>query len=144
MIRHVAGIAEIVEDLDEAVAFYRNVLGLEVEARNDRYALVAVTGVLHFGLWSRAAAAEATFGDPAAVDRVPLGFTVGLEVDSVKDASEGLVSNGGAEPAQSPKQEPWGQSTSRFFSPSGALCEFSETPNARVIAQDLRLDADAE
>ncbi len=143
MIRHVAGIAEIVEDLDQAVAFYRDVLGLEVETRNERYALVAVPGVPHFGLWSRAAAAEATFGDPAAIDRVPLGFTLGLEVDSVKGASDDLVSRG-ANLSQPPKEEPWGQITSRFLSPSGALCEFSETPNARMIAQDLRLDTDAE
>lgn len=143
MIRHVAGIAEIVEDLDQAVAFYRNVLGLEVEARNDRYALVSIPGVIHFGLWSRSAAAEATFGDPAAAGKIPLGFTLGLEVDAVKDASQNVVSKG-ARLAQSPKKEPWGQSTSRFFSPSGALCEFSETPNARVIAQDLRLESEAE
>ena len=143
MIRHVAGIAEIVEDLDQAVAFYRNVLGLEVEARNDRYAVVSIPGVIHFGLWSRSAAAEATFGDAAAADRVPIGFTLGLEVDSVENASEVLVSKG-AKLAQSPKKEPWGQSTSRFFSPSGALYEFSETPNARVIAQELRLESESE
>lgn len=143
MIRHVAGIAEIVENIDEAVTFYRDVLGLEVEGHNDRYAVVSIPGVIHFGLWSRSAAAEATFGDPAAIDRIPLGFTLGLEVDSVKDASEGLVSKG-AKLAQSPKKEPWGQTTSRFFSPSGVLCEFSETPNARLIAQDLRLESEPE
>ena len=143
MIRHVAGIAEIVGNLDEAVNFYRDVLGLKVEANNDRYALVSISGVIHFGLWSRAAAAEATFGDPAAIDRIPLGFTLGLEVDSVEEASRNLASSS-AKLAQSPKKEPWGQITSRFFSPSGALCEFSETPGARLIAQDLRLESKAE
>ena len=34
MIRHVAGIAEIVEDLDAAVRFYRDVLGLDVELKD--------------------------------------------------------------------------------------------------------------
>lgn len=143
MIRHVAGIAEIVEKLDEAVTFYRDVLGLKVEANNDRYALVSIPGVIHFGLWSRAAAAEATFGDPAAIDRIPLGFTLGLEVDSVEEASAELES-GGSSLAQSPKKEPWGQITSRFLSPSGALCEFSETPGARLIVEDLRLESEAE
>ena len=143
MIRHVAGIAEIVENVNEAVTFYRDVLGLQVEPGNDRYAVVTIPGVIHFGLWSRVAAAEATFGDPTAIDRIQLGFTVGLEVDSVEAASENLGARG-AKVAQAPKREPWGQMTSRFLSPSGALCELSETPNARSIAQDLRVESEAE
>ena len=106
MIRHVAGIAEIVEDVDQAVSYYRDVLGLPVEQGNDRYAVVTLPGVIHFGLWSRAAAAEATFGDPEAVDRVPLGFTLGFEVDSVEEASKDLRAKG-AEITQPPKKEPW-------------------------------------
>ena len=43
--------------------------------------------------------------------------------------------------AKAPKVEPWGQKTSRFFSPSGALCEVAETPNARRIVQDMRAEA---
>ena len=31
MIRHISGIAEIVENVDAAVEFYRNTLGLKVE-----------------------------------------------------------------------------------------------------------------
>ena len=64
VIRHVSGIAEIVDDVDAAAQFYREVLGLPVEHEpGGGYSVVKVPGVLHFGLWSRAAAAEATFGD---------------------------------------------------------------------------------
>ena len=64
MIRHLAGIAEIVDDLEAAVSFYRNDLGLEVDdSVSADYASVKISGVIHFGLWSREAAAEATFGD---------------------------------------------------------------------------------
>ena len=31
MIRHVSGIAEVVDDIEAAVQFYRDILGLEVE-----------------------------------------------------------------------------------------------------------------
>ena len=83
MIRHLAGIAEVVEDMEGAVEFYRDVLGLDVEYEaGSGYGLVKMPGILHFGLWSRTAAAVATFGDSSAVNRVPLGFSVGFEVDS--------------------------------------------------------------
>lgn len=35
MIRHVAGIAEIVEDVGEAARFYREVLGLKASNRKE-------------------------------------------------------------------------------------------------------------
>ena len=135
--RHVAGIAEIVEDVDGAVAYYRELLGLNVEHEpGSPYAIVHVPGVLHFGIWSRKAAAEATFGDPDATERIPFGFTVGFEVDSVDEASRSADGRAWMI-EQAPHVEQWGQTTSRFFGPSGALCEFSETPGARRITRDL-------
>jgi catechol 2,3-dioxygenase-like lactoylglutathione lyase family enzyme len=71
MIRHLAGIAEIVDDLDAAVRFYRDTLGLPVELRDPAgYAEVKLSGVLHFGLWLREHAARATGVPP---ERVALG-----------------------------------------------------------------------
>ena len=86
MIRHFAGVAEIVEDFEAAVQFYRDTLGLEVESLSEGYATATVPGVLHFGIWSRAEAAQATYGSPDAADRVPLGFTIAFEVDNVTEA----------------------------------------------------------
>ncbi|MDA0769505.1 MAG: VOC family protein [Chloroflexi bacterium] len=138
MIRHVAGIAEVVEDVGSAVRYYTDVLGLSVEHQDGSgYAVVDVPGVLHYGLWSRRAAAEATFGDPQAADRIPLGFSVGFEVDNVEDANRAMLAAGTDFP-QAPKEEPWKQVTSRFISRSGALCEISKTPWARRITQQMR------
>ncbi len=84
MIRHVSGIAEIVEDVEGAVRFYRDVLGLDVQYEpGSGYATIEIAGTLHFGIWSRRAAAENVFGDADAAERMPLGFTLGFEVDSV-------------------------------------------------------------
>ena len=58
MIRHFAGVAEIVEDFEAAVQFYRDTLGLEVESLSEGYATATIPGVLHFGIWSRAEAAK--------------------------------------------------------------------------------------
>ena len=138
MIRHISAIAEVVDDVDAAVEFYRDVLGLTVEHQpGGVYATVEISGALHFSIWSRSAAAEATYGDEAASDRIPLGFSVEFEVDSVDDATD-AIGERGWQVVQPPKKEPWGQSTSRFMLPSGMLGGFSETPWARRISQELK------
>jgi catechol 2,3-dioxygenase-like lactoylglutathione lyase family enzyme len=142
MIRHISSMADIVDDLPGAVRHYRDVLGMPVEDFLDRgYAIVKVPGVLHFGLWTRKAAAKHTFGDAARDEEIPLGFAVGFEVDSVGEAVEQMSARGFTF-VQQPHKEPWGQVTARFFSPSGALCEVSETPWERKITQDLRAAGD--
>ena len=139
MVRHFASVAEIVEDVDAAVKFYRDALGLEVESLSDGYALVTIPGVLHFGIWSRKEAAKATYGDAAAAERISLGFTIGFEVDDVESASRRVIGSGGAM-EQSAKTEPWNQTTARFLSPSGGLCEIAETPWARRITQEMKAE----
>ncbi len=137
MVRHVAGIAEIVVDLEAAITFYRDVLKLDVEPEvNGGYASVHVPGVLHFGLWEQRHAANAIYGDSSAVDRVPLGFTVGLEVDTVDQAVFELEARE-MTVLGAPKDEPWGQRVVRFAFPSGAVSEFSETPDRRNIVTDV-------
>ena len=136
MLRHLARIAEVVEDTQAAVHFYRDVLGLEVEVISEGYADVTVPGVLHFGIWSRAEAAKATFGRTEYAYRVPLGFSIGFEVDDVRASAE-HVGNSGIGIAQPAKTEPWGQRTARFFTTSGALCEVAETPWARHITRQM-------
>ena len=134
MIRHIASIAEIVDDMAAAVAFYRDVLGLEVEWNEGTgYATAKVAGAMHFGIWSRESAAEATLGDKEAASRIPLGFTVEFEVDEVQAASSTLESKRW-QVLQQPRTEDWGQTTSRFLSPSGALCGVAETPWARELS----------
>jgi catechol 2,3-dioxygenase-like lactoylglutathione lyase family enzyme len=135
MIRHVAGFAEVVEDVEEAAAFYRS-LGLEVKIENG-YGGVQIPGVMHFGLWARRDAAEATYGSADAVDRIPLGFLIGLEVDSVDGAVEALRATTVGEP----RDEPWGQRVLRFRTPSGALAEVSETSWARELETNVSAKA---
>lgn len=137
MVRHLGSIAEIVDDLESAVRFYENILGLEVKREDGvEYAVVKVPGALHFGIWSRASAAEHVYGDRGLSHQIPLGFAVGFEVDDV-DAGAEKVAATGWRIEQSPKEEPWGQRTVRFFSPSGSFCEIASTPESRVLATDV-------
>ena len=152
MVRHVASIAEIVEDVEQAVHFYRDVLGLPVEYEpGSGYAQVQVAGTLHFGLWSRAAAAESTFGDPAAAEQIPLGFSLGFEVDTVAEAEQRLQTaaeqgptKGAVRLIRARREEPWGQVTARFLAPGGGLAEIAETPWARRIEQPPTVTGDEE
>jgi catechol 2,3-dioxygenase-like lactoylglutathione lyase family enzyme len=139
MLRHLASIAEVVEDVDAAVHFYRDILGLEVKVHNEGYADVTLPGTLHFGIWSRAEAANATYGSPDAAERIPLGFTVGFEVDDAA-AAEKRLANAGIEVVQPAKTEPWEQVTSRFLTPGGSFCEIAETPWARSITQQMKAE----
>ena len=122
VIRHLSSIAEVVDDIDAAVDFYRRVLGLPVDHEpGGGYATVTMPGALHFSIWSRRAAAEATFGDEAAADRIPIGFSVEFEVDSVDSAAEtagesrsadSSGSEGGAvgpddKPLHAPQRDAW-------------------------------------
>jgi catechol 2,3-dioxygenase-like lactoylglutathione lyase family enzyme len=131
MIRHVAGFGEIVEDVDQAAEFYRG-LGLEVKVENG-YGVVEVPGVMHFGLWARRDAAQSTFGSADDAERIPLGFSLGFEVDSVDGMAEqlGTIALGEAH------DEPWGQRVQRFRSPSGAVCEITETSWARELETNV-------
>ena len=133
MIRHVASIAEIVEDVEATVTFYRDVLGLEVEHETgNEYAVVKVAGTLHFGIWSRRMAAESVYGNRGEALRIPLGFSVGFEVDEVAQAEAAII-NRGWNIVQPMQKEPWEQVTARFLTPSGALAEIAETPWGRTI-----------
>lgn len=132
MIRHLAGLAEVVEDVKAAAAFYES-LGLVVKIDEDaNYGHVEIDGVMHFGLWPREAAAQAIFGSADKASQVPLGFTLGFEVDSVDEDGKRL-----SNVVQDPKDEPWGQRVMRFTSPSGTICELSETSWARHLTSNV-------
>ncbi|MCH7625073.1 MAG: hypothetical protein IIC83_04030, partial [Chloroflexi bacterium] len=68
-------------------------------------------------------------------------FTVGFEVDGVVATNE-AINRAGWKILQQPKVEPWNQTTSRFLSPGGALCEVAETPWARRIVQGIEVEGD--
>jgi catechol 2,3-dioxygenase-like lactoylglutathione lyase family enzyme len=137
MIRHFNGVAEIVDDVNAALAFYRDTLGLEVKQQlGDDYAVVAVPGILHFAIWNRGHAALSTFGSREAASRIPLGFTIEFEVDDLDTADAAVAADGGIV-VQPPKTEPWGQKTCRMIASGGGLLGFAETPWGRELKQQV-------
>ena len=143
MLRHIAGLAEVVEDFEEALKFYRDTLGFQVnEQYPGDYAVVTVSGVLHFGVWNRPHAAEITLGSRDLADKIPLGLTLEFEVDNA-DQAAAKISREGHRLIHAARQEPWGQRTFRMFSPAGSLLGFAETTWARRITTPMETSGDA-
>ena len=110
----------VVDDLDVALAFYTDALGLALGHRSGPYAQFD-TGSCRLALYERDAMAE-TLGVPTA--DVP-AFEIGFKVDDVDAAFNELIGRG-ASPFMAPTDRPWGQRTAYVRDPDGHLVELAE------------------
>lgn len=117
----------IVEDLDRALKFYTDVLGLRLGHRSGDYAQFS-TGATRLGLYTRDAMAKTLGRSLKAPAQDAPGFEIGFKVADVDATFSELVERG-APPAMSPTTRPWGQRTAYIRDPDGHLIE---------LAQDLR------
>jgi lactoylglutathione lyase len=114
----------VVEELDRALAFYCDVLGLPLAHRSGPYAQLD-TGVTRVSLFERQAMA-ATLGlqlDAPSPDAP--GFELGFKVTDCDAAYAELVA-AGATPAVPPTDRAWGQRTAYVRDPDGHLVEFAQ------------------
>lgn len=114
----------VVADLDRALAFYCDLLGLALGHRSGPYAQLA-TGATRVSLYERSAMAS-TLGhdlDPPSL-QAP-GFELGFKVDDCDAVYDELVS-GGATPAVPPTDRDWGQRTAYVRDPDGHLVELAQ------------------
>lgn len=117
----------IVEDVDRALGFYVDLLGLRLGHRSGDYAQLD-TGTTRLALYTRSAMAK-TLGmalDPPA-SSAP-GFEIGFKVTDVDAAFSELIARG-AQPMVPPTDRFWGQRTAYVRDPDGHLIE---------LAQDLK------
>lgn len=114
----------VVEDLDRAVTFYVDVLGLDLNHRSGPYAQLR-TGATRLALYQRAAMAE-TLGIEleAPAENAP-AFELGFFVVNVDNAYAELVVSG-ATAVTPPADRPWGQRTAYVRDPDGNLIELVE------------------
>ena len=123
----VAGFGPIVRDMDAALRFYRDTIGLPLEESGD-VSTEKVDGVKHFGLWPLADAAESCFGSREWPSNVaaPQAW-VEFDVEDVTAAAEELRAKG-YRLLVAPKTEPWGQTVARLLSPEGIIVGVTITP----------------
>jgi catechol 2,3-dioxygenase-like lactoylglutathione lyase family enzyme len=114
----------VVEDLDRALHFYCDVLGLPLGHRSGPFAQLA-TGETRVALFERGAM-TATLGRQL-VSPLPdaPGFELGFKVDSCDAVYDELVA-GGVTPAVPPTDRSWGQRTAYVRDPDGNLVELAE------------------
>jgi lactoylglutathione lyase len=114
----------VVEDLDRAVHFYCDLLGMPLGHRSGSFAQLA-TGTTRVALYERAAMAVTLGRGLASPSTDAPGFELGFKVESCDTAYDELVS-GGATPAVPPTDRAWGQRTAYVRDPDGHLVELAE------------------
>jgi catechol 2,3-dioxygenase-like lactoylglutathione lyase family enzyme len=128
----VAGFGPIVRDADASHELYCESLGIPFKEESGGYLHTeALRGARSFALWPLSQAAQSCFGKDSWPDDIPIPQAwLEFDVDSVEKATTELASRGYRMLVRS-REEPWGQTVSRFMSPEGLLVGITFTPGMR-------------
>jgi lactoylglutathione lyase len=119
----------IVDDLDRALRFYTEVLGLKLGHRSGDYAQLD-TGATRLALYTRSAMAT-TLGISLEAPRPAApGFEIGFKVADVDAAVSELIARG-VSPVVPPTDRFWGQRTAYVRDPDGHLIELAQQLHGR-------------
>lgn len=114
----------IVEDLDRALRFYTEALGLSLGHRSGDYAQLA-TGATRLALYTRNAMAKTLGMDLREPAQDAPGFEIGFKVKDVDTAFAELVERG-VVPVTPPTTRFCGQRTAYIRDPDGHLIELAQ------------------
>ena len=131
-ISFVAGFGPIIRDADQAHAFWRDGLGIELaEPAPGYFTNDDLEGVKAFALWPLSQAAEATFGStewPPDLPEPQAWIEFDLESPEAVAAALEEMRAGDHRVLRDAHEEPWGQTTARLLSPEGLLIGLTYTP----------------
>jgi len=114
-----------VNDLKKMVAFYRDVLGLEIEwDGNGPYAEFKHEGI-RFSMYERAQLTSLLGQPPTYPTGLNGTFELAIDLPTSADADQYYESavKGGAAQVYAPRDEPWGMHSSMIADPEGNLIE---------------------
>lgn len=128
----ITGFGPIVRDTSQSRRLYGEALGISFQEESGGYLHTeALEGAKTFALWPLSQAAQSCFGKDSWPDDVPAPQAwLEFDDDDVQEATAALESRGYRILIRS-KEEPWGQTVSRFISPEGLLVGISFTPVMR-------------
>lgn len=128
----VAGFGPVVEDVELALTFWRDQLGLPLDEIAPGYhGTDDLDGVKAFAAWPLAQAARSAFGVdtwPAALPRPQAWIELDVASPAAVHAAVEELRDRGHELLRGAAEEPWGQTTSRLLSPEGLLVGITHTP----------------
>jgi catechol 2,3-dioxygenase-like lactoylglutathione lyase family enzyme len=128
----IAGFGPIDRNIPESRRLYRDSLGIPFREESGGYLYTGdLQGAKHFALWPLSQAAQSCFGSGSWPESVPIPQAwLEFEVNDVPKATQELEAKG-YRMLIGNKQEPWGQTVSRFLSPEGLLVGVTFTPSLR-------------
>ena len=131
-ILYIAGFGPIVRDTAANRRLYKDALGIRFKEEKDGYLHTeALEGAKTFALWPLWQAAQSCFGRDEWPEDIPAPQAwLEFDVDSVEAATAELESQHYNMLVKN-KQEPWGQTVSRFLAPDGLLVGITCTPAFR-------------
>ena len=125
----IAGFGPIVHDTEASRNLYAKTLEIAFKEEDGGYLHTgALPGAKTFALWPLAHAAESCFGRSTWPDHLPVPKAwLEFDVENVETATAELESTGYRMLVKN-KQEPWGQTVSRFQDADGLLIGLTFTP----------------
>ena len=128
----IAGFGPIVREATQSRKLYGETLGIWFEEETGGYLHTeALEGAKTFALWPLWQAAQSCFGKDSWPDDIPPPQAwLEFDVDNVEEATLELESRGYQILVKN-KEEPWGQTVSRFLAPEGLLVGITCTPAMR-------------
>ena len=114
----------IVENVDRAAAFYRDVIGLPMRLRNEDFADFEMSSGVRLALWEHPHVAEAVGKDNIGVRGNRIMGAVQMESAEEVDAAYEKLNAKGVNFIVPPKEWPWGAYAAYFADPDGYLWEF--------------------
>ena len=128
----IAGFGPVVPDAATSRTLYGEALGIPLKEESGGYLHTeSLQGAKTFALWPLSQAARACFGtDSWPGDIPPPQAWLEFDVEDVEAATTALEFQGYRMLLKN-KEEPWGQTVSRFLSPEGLLLGITFTPSFR-------------
>jgi hypothetical protein len=125
----IAGFGPIVRDPEVSQKLYETDLGISFEVGPGGYRHTEhLEGAKHFALWPLSQAAESCFGTEQWPTGIPAPQAwIEFDVGDVAAASRELTARG-YRLLVNAREEPWGQTVTRFLGPEGLLVGVTYTP----------------
>jgi predicted enzyme related to lactoylglutathione lyase len=125
----IAGFGPVTNDVNASKSLYQEAMGIPLKTDDGEYLHTdAVDGASYFAVWPLSHAAESCFGKkewPVEIAR-PQAW-IEFDVDDIEAATRELEERGYKLLVRA-REEPWGQTVTRFIGPEGLLVGLTITP----------------